>query len=159
MSKFTDARGRDWVIVVTVGTIKKVREHLSLDLADLSQATMDRLATDPCLLVDTLWLIVEADATQRKVSQEGFAEGLVGDPIDLAVSALLGALVDFFPERRRCLLRETMKAMDEARTTGEKMVMDKLADPQLKERLTKLMESRMDAEIEKALTQLNSPTS
>lgn len=158
MTKFADSKGREWILAVNVGAIKRVRAAADIDLADLTQATMDRLADDPCLLVDVLWVLVEKDAVQRKVEQEDFGESLVGDPIEAAVNALLEAITLFFPERRRFLLQRTLAKIDSARKKGEAMALAKLDDPALEQQMTEAMRTRMEAEIKNALTRLSSPT-
>ena len=99
MSKFTDAKGRDWTVAITTGAIKTVRQRLDVDLVDLNQSTMERLADDFVLLVDVLWVLCEQQAANKQppVDAEDFGESLVGDPIEAACSALTEAIADFFP--------------------------------------------------------------
>lgn len=159
MTKFADAKQREWTLEVTTGVIKRVRADLKIDLADPSQATMDRLADDPVLLVDLLWLMCADQAKGRDVSAEDFGRALVGDPIEVAVSALLEAIVDFFPGRRRLLLREANAKALSVREKATDLALAKLNDPALEARFQEAMQTRLEAEVEAALTRLSSPTS
>ena len=159
MSKFTDSQGRAWVLVVNVGAIKATREALDLDLADASPSTIDRLAEDFCLLVDVLWVLCKKQADALGVNSEQFGESLVGDPIDEAASALIKAIVDFFPGQRKLLLRKATEKATEVRSKAEALALAKLDDPELMAQVTEAMEARMNADIEATLTRLNSPTS
>ena len=66
MKTFTDNTGRTWTLSVTVGTIKRVRALCSVDLANIitieagkapNVGLLDRLASDPVLLVDVLYAV------------------------------------------------------------------------------------------------------
>jgi hypothetical protein len=158
MSQFTDAKQRPWTLNVTTGTIKKARSELKLDLADPTQATMDRLADDPVLLVDLLWLVCAEQAKERGVSPEDFGGALVGDPIDAAVSALLEAVSDFFPRQKRLLLREANAKAATVRQKATDLALAKLNDPELEAKITEAMKTRLETEIQQVLTRLSSPT-
>ena len=159
MTKFRDSKNREWSVVINTGTIKKVRQALEVDLADPGQMTLDRLSDDPVLLVDALWLVCEAQAGAIGVNADDFGQSLVGDSIDQAVAAMVGAVADFFPARKRLLLQranaKTQEAMDRAQT----LALEKLESPELQQRLDKAMQERMEADVSAALTRLSSPTS
>jgi len=159
MAKFTDGLKREWTITVTTGAIKKVRKALNIDLADIDQATYSRLANDPILLVDLLWLLMEAAAKQREVTEESFAEGLVGDPIDSATAALLEAVADFFPAQKRSLLKTATAKQLAVQQKGLDLAIAKVGDPTLEAKLVEAMETKMDREVEDLLIRLISPTS
>lgn len=112
MATFQDAAGRVWHLRVTVGTLRRVRSLLGLDLLDGD--LVPRLSADPSALVDVLYCVLKPQADEAGISDEAFAEQLAGDAIDHATEALLAALVDFLPESRRRLL---VKARDKFRET------------------------------------------
>jgi hypothetical protein len=157
MAKFTDSEGRPWPLRITVETVKVVRAELGIDLADLSGKTLERLADDTCLLVDVLWVLCRATAKERSVSDRQFGEALVGDPIDQATEALLEAILDFFPSRKRALLRAVADKAETARARAQDLATQKLADPELDRAMTEAMTARMEAEMQAALTRLRQP--
>ncbi|MCG3178307.1 MAG: hypothetical protein BIFFINMI_00633 [Phycisphaerae bacterium] len=142
MKTFTDTTGRTWDIVVNVDTIKRVRDLTKISLLEIVEpgnALVDRLASDVILVCDVLFAVVKPQADERKVSDTDFGRSLSGDVIDQATTALLEELIDFFPSRRRAILRQAWakvlsvktrledKAEQEARTI--------LADPRLEDQL------------------------
>lgn len=158
MAKFTDNQDRPWVLRITTGAIQKIRHHLDIDLADLT-GKVEKQLEDEVTLVNVLWLLVEDEAKSRGVSDVQFGEALVGDAIDAATLALLEAKVDFFPSRKRAILREVAAKTAAVREKADALVMAKLNDPTLQEEMAKAMESRLNAEVQAALTRLRSATS
>ena len=121
MRTFRDNRGRVWQIALNVWEVKRVRAALGVDLAnaitvdakgDVNAGLVDRIANDPCLLVDILWVLCEDQAREEGVADVDFGSSLAGDSIEEATTAFLDELVDFFPGARRLFLR---KAVDLAR--------------------------------------------
>ena len=159
MTKFKDSADREWIVSVTVGAIKNIRTALGVDLADPSQAVMERLADDPVLLVDLLWLLCEKQAKEIGITPEQFGESLVGDPIDAATNAMVEAIADFFPGPRRSLLQRANAKTRAVRQKAESLAMEKLNDPTLEAEMEKAMTKRLEAEVRQALTRLSSPTS
>lgn len=113
MHNFRDALGRDWSLVVNVGTAKKVRTLVKVDLFALYQSEAQRVFADPCLLVDVLYVLCQEQCKQRGISDEQFGEGLLGDAIEHASSALLEEVADFFPSSRREILRQTLRKSEQ----------------------------------------------
>ena len=119
MKAFTDTQGRAWPIVVNVSAVKRVRDLLDVDLMDVAGGELlSRLADDPCLLVDVLYVLCRPEADTKGVSDEDFGKGMVGGVLDEAASALMKELLDFFPsaQRARALgkLVKVMEAQDAA---------------------------------------------
>ncbi len=158
MAKFKDAKDREWIVDVTVGIIKKVRKALDIDLADPSGADVNHMIDDPVLLVDTLWLLCEDQAKEKEITDEDFGRGLVGDPIELATTALLDAVADFFPGSKRSLLRKATEKMTAIRRKAEAIAIKKINDPQIEAKLEAAMEARIETELNAILTRLNGPT-
>ena len=155
MKTFEDKNGTVWELEVTVGVVKRVRAVLEIDLARLDETLYERLSEDPVLLVDLLWVICEKQARERNITDEQFGESLTGDAIEAATTALLEAVADFFPGPKRSLFQKVISKTATIELTASKLAMEKLDDP----RLQKAMQERLDAEFEKALRQLSSPTS
>ena len=150
MRTFKDNAGRTWSVTLNVHQMKRVRAHLGIDLVNVIALDpdgkvkvdlVDRIAGDPCLLVDILWVCVEDEAKAAGVTDEEFGRALAGDAIDEATKALLDELVDFFPGAKRLFLK---KAVELARKyTGDMTAaLEKaLSDPELERRIEESMRS------------------
>jgi hypothetical protein len=156
--QFTDGKDRKWSVEINTDIIKLLRKELNLDLAGSDQSTMDLLSDDPVLLVDALWLICQKEAKERSVTAESFGAALVGDVIDSATQAMVEAVANFFPTRKRSLLLRANAKMRTVREKAEAIAMAKLDDPALEKQLEMAMEAKMEREIKNLLTRLNSPT-
>ena len=144
MKAFTDAKGRSWEIELNIRQMKRVRDILGVDLVNVIQTnkdgsvatdTIDRVANDPILLCDILWVLCEQQAKLAGVTDDDFGSSLAGDSIETATRAFLDELVDFFPGARRLFLK---KAVDLARKyeTENLGVLEKaLNSPEFEERL------------------------
>lgn len=121
MAQFKDTQDRTWDIVVTITTISRVRDTLGVDFLSAPDV-IGNVKDDIMLLCNVLYVICQDQANRINVSDKQFGEGLAGDVIEHATEALIAALIDFFPTRRRELLRAVnekskivaMKAMDMA---------------------------------------------
>ena len=90
MAKFTDKRNRDWIINVDAASIANVREALGVNLVD--RASFKRMADDPCLLCNVLFVLCEEQAKQRGISDVQFGHLLAtGMVIAYATRALIKA--------------------------------------------------------------------
>lgn len=124
---WTDSGGRKWVVSITVGTIKRVKDLIGVDLLGvLDGELLARLADDPVLLVDTLYAVCKPQADQQGVSDESFGELLVGDTIEQAASALVEGLTNFFPQRKRGVLAKLWAATTKAQQEASRMMESKL---------------------------------
>ena len=150
MQIFKDRDGREWQVVLNVFQMKRVRAALGIDLVNVIELEkdgqvkvdmIDRIANDPCLLVDILWVLVQEQAKPLNVTDEQFGTALAGDAIEAATKAFLDELVDFFPGARRLFLK---KAVELARKFGGEAneVLEKaLEDPELESRVRESMNS------------------
>ena len=150
MQIFKDRNGQDWQVILNVFQMKRVRASLGVDLINVIELDkdgqvkvdmVDRIANDPCLLVDILWVLVQDQARTLNVTDEQFGTALAGDAIEAATKAFLDELVDFFPGAKRLFLR---KAVDLARKFGgewNEALEKALADPELEARVRQSMNS------------------
>lgn len=121
MRTFADNEGRQWAVDVNVGTVKRVRGLIGVDLLGVLDGTLtQRLMRDPVLLCDVVYAVCKPQADASGVSDEDFGRAMAGDAIAGATDALLGAIVDFCqsPRDRAILGRviaATNTAMDKAR--------------------------------------------
>lgn len=133
MKTFKDSEGREWVVAINVGSVKRVRDLLklngeSIDLLNPMAGDpplITRLFTDLCLLIDVIYCLCRPQAQERKVSDEDFGTAMGGDAAAAAYEAFFGELVDFFQKAGRQeaaqvltkhldLVRQQMKAAGEA---------------------------------------------
>lgn len=84
-------------------TAKRIAEKTGVKLTDLTSDPFLRLSTDPILLIDVVWLVVEKQAKQLQVSDVEFGESC--PDIDDVATALVSCVLDFFPQSRRSELQ------------------------------------------------------
>ena len=144
MKAFTDAKGRSWEIELNIRQMKRVRDILGVDLVNVIQTnkdgsiatdTIDRVANDPILLCDILWVLCEQQAKAAGVTDEDFGSSLAGDSIETATRAFLDELVDFFPGARRLFLKKAVDLARKFETENLGMLEKALASPEFEERL------------------------
>ena len=144
MRQFTDTKERVWDVELNVRQMKRVRDALGIDLVNVIQAgkdgavatdTLDRVANDPILLVDILWVLCEGQAKAAGVTDDDFGSSLAGDSISDATKAFLDELVDFFPGARRLFLKKAVDLARKFETENAEMLEKALASPEFEERL------------------------
>lgn len=144
MRQFTDTKERVWDVELNVRQMKRVRDVLGIDLVNVIQAgkdgavatdTLDRVANDPILLVDILWVLCEGQAKAAGVTDDDFGSSLAGDSISDATRAFLDELVDFFPGARRLFLKKAVDLARKYETENAEMLEKALNSPEFEERL------------------------
>ena len=119
MKSFTDNKGRTWTLEVTVATVKRVRGLCKIDLNSIveldknnkpSAELLERLSSDPVLLVDVLYAVCKPQADKQNISDEDFGEAMAGDAIEHATTALLEEVINFFPESKRMVMQKILSA-------------------------------------------------
>ena len=150
MHNFTDNQHRTWQIALNVYEMKRIRAALGIDpvnvialdkQGEVKVDMIDRIANDPCLLVDILWTICESQAKEEGITDVEFGSSLAGESIEEATKAFLDELVDFFPGAKRLFLKKAVelarKYADEMKATLEKA----LESPELEDKLKAAMTS------------------
>jgi len=141
MHAFKDNAGRNWTVAVTVGSVKRVRSMLNVDLLDAAEGKVfARLATDPVLLCDVLYCVCKPDLDAAGVTDEQFGEALAGDAIEHATEALLEDLVDFFPKARRQVLAKALGKLRTLETRAAELAMAKFDSPELDRELDRILQ-------------------
>ena len=144
MRQFTDTKERVWDVELNVRQMKRVRDVLGIDLVNVIQAgkdgavatdTLDRVANDPILLVDILWVLCEGQAKAAGVTDDDFGSSLAGDSISDATRAFLDELVDFFPGARRLFLKKAVDLARKYETENLEVLEKALNSPEFEERL------------------------
>nr|DAG83190.1 MAG TPA: hypothetical protein [Caudoviricetes sp.] len=149
MKSFTDNLGRSWTLVVNVAAIKRVRALCDVDLNAIveidkdnnpSTKLLERLSSDPVLLVDVLYAVCKPDCDQKNVSDEDFGAAMAGDAIDHATAALLDEIVDFFPEAKRLAFKKILSATRRFEEIAKKRLETMLQDGKFEEKLVSELE-------------------
>ncbi len=151
MKQFTDTKERVWDVELNVRQMKRVRDVLGVDLVNVIQAgkdgavatdTLDRVANDPILLCDILWVLCEQQAKLAGVTDEDFGSSLAGDSIETATRAFLDELVDFFPGARRLILKKAVGLARKYEMESAAAVAEALESPEFEERMKTLLSPR-----------------
>lgn len=136
MKTFKDSQGREWQVTVNVTTIKRVRDLVKVDLLEVLEGKLlERLASDPILLVDVLYVVCKPQADKDNVTDESFGAALAGKSIEDATTAFLEELVDFFPEPRKGLLQKALQKMTSFYKMATTMAGEKFDSKELEQEL------------------------
>lgn len=156
---FTDLENREWEVSITVGIIKKIRQKLSIDLADAlnfdtaghaKTDVLKKIGEDSVLLIDVLYCICEEQAKARNVSDTAFGDLFsTGELIENAENALLYGLLRFLPPAKRLAMGKILQIANRNMEKMQEEISMALEDPQVQ------------AEIDKAWSEqfLNTPES
>lgn len=126
MARYTDVKGREWPVRLTVRTVKRIRDEVAaggkaFDILDVSGGeVLAKLNTDPVLVSEVLWIICRETAKERGVAQEDFIDALAGDAILDGGAALVEALADFFPKLEGEQVRKAQAYVMQARAKAAK---------------------------------------
>jgi hypothetical protein len=148
MKSFTDNMGRAWTLVVNVATVKRVRALCGVDLNSVievedgkpSAKLLERLSSDPVLLVDVLYAVCKPECDSLGVSDEDFGSAMAGDSVDAATQALLDEVIDFFPEAKRRAFRKILSASRRFGEAAKKRLAELLEDKGLEDALVSELE-------------------
>lgn len=148
MKTFSDNSGRVWTVTVNVAAIKRVRALCNVDLNSIVEIKddkpemelLERLASDPVLLVDVLYAVCLPECEKKSVSDEDFGSAMAGDAIEHATNALLDEIIDFFPEAKRQILKKILSASRRFATVAHLKVKAFLSEENLEEKLVSELE-------------------
>jgi hypothetical protein len=124
---FTDSTGQKWDLSVRFAAVRRVKDMLGLNLLSLVEdklKPLGELLSDPCRLVDVLYVLVKPQADAAGLSDVDFGERLDGESLEAAADAFLAELFNFFPDRRA---REALRKLREALVLVAKDQEEKLA--------------------------------
>ena len=140
MKTFTDTAGRTWTVTINVDAIKRVKSLLGVNLMDAVEGTLlEKLVSDPVLLCDVIYAVCKPQADAQGVRDEDFGRAMAGDAIDLATTAMLEELVEFFPLARRRLLRKALEKLRTLESMALTAAAERLDSPELESRLRELI--------------------
>lgn len=145
MSTITDERGREYDLRLTVGKIRKVRERLGVNLTHLENDPLGSLANDPEAFFECLWLLCRDQFTADENAVDGdgdpipapvqFAESFGPDALDAASSALLEAIIAFFPHGKRSHLRSLAKTLETKREKAMTAMIQEFESEEVSEKI------------------------
>ena len=136
MHTFADTQGRTWTVTINVDVIRRVRSLLNINLLEAIEGRLlERLITDPVLLCDILFVVIQPEAIAKVVSDEDFGRSLGGDVLDLATTALLEELVDFFPSAKRTVFRKALIKLKQLETLAIETATQRLESSELEQRM------------------------
>jgi hypothetical protein len=109
MRTFKDTEGREWRLKLDWDLHEQVKDKtgkMLLSLGDNDCELLAELHTNFSLLVDIVWVLCEEQAAslgvvddEKLTATRKFAKGLGGDVLEQAATALVGAVIDFFPNQ------------------------------------------------------------
>ena len=125
---FCDDKGREWVIKITVGSVREVRNRLGVNLCARDAAKiLDDILSDVVMLVDIAYLCSTPQIDlPLKISAEEFGQSLSGESLNQLATAFMDAFVAFIPnprdrarmgklvEKARQMAEESQKILDKA---------------------------------------------
>lgn len=146
MSKFKDTQNREWIVTLAdAPSILKIRAECDADfLKGEPVETFKRLENDPFLLCAVLYILCEKQMYDRKMTQQDFYLGVMGDAIEAASDALTTAIIDFFPQRKRELLQTVASKSRKINDLGIEAAMQRVSDPTLETRLMERLTTTLD---------------
>lgn len=145
MKTFRDNAGRTWTVSINVDAIRRVRSELGVNLMEAVEGgLLERLACDPVLLCDVLYVVCRPEAEARSVADEDFGRAMAGDAIEHATTALLEELVDFFPQGKRRVLHKALAKLHSVEARAVEYAQARLDDPELERRIEAALTSPTD---------------
>ena len=159
MHTFQDTQGRTWSVTINVDAIRRVRSLLDINLLDAIEGKLlERLVTDPVLLCDILFALVQPEAEAKQVTDEDFGRALGGDVLDFATTALLEELVDFFPSGKRTVFRKALEKLKKLEGIALETATKRLESDELERKMTAALKNLEPASMSGDLSG-NSPVS
>ncbi len=144
--KFIDQDNRPWEIEINVVTVGRIRSGLKINLLELivpDNGLAERLS-DPCAIVDVLYLLCKEQADAAGVSDIEFGKSMTPDAIEDAWDAVMQGVVNFSPRGMRSA---NQKILDKAKAFREK------AATQIKSAIDSSdFDAMLDSAMTKALT-------
>ena len=147
MKSFTDRQGRSWTIEINYTTLRRVRAVTGIDLTrivDPKSNVMEQLTGDPFVLFDCLVAILQPQLDEQEVTAEQFGEALDEESGDKASMALIEAIIDFFPEGKRMLLRRALTKVLTAAERRQLATLDKALQAVESPEFTQAIETALD---------------
>jgi hypothetical protein len=157
---FRDRDGREWIVEIHVGTIKRVREELEINLLALlaPESDLAERLRDPCLLVDVLWLLCRDEATGRGIDSWTFGRALHPEAIEAGLNAILEGVVSFSQSGIRPAYQKLLEASREIQAAEAERIKAMVDGPMMDE-IIQTMKTRPSGPIGSSTAVTRSPGS
>ena len=162
MKQFVDRTGRSWTVEVNVTSLRRVKAATAIDLtrlADPQDGTLGRLTGDLFCLFDCLCALVQPQLIERNVSTEQFGEALDEESAERAVVALLEAVIDFFQDGKRTLLKRALSKVTAAAERVKTQSLDQALRAIESPEFDRALETALQSESTFGSSSTNSPES
>lgn len=120
MRTFTDGAGRTWTLSLTIGSAKRVKDKLDINILEPEMGEpplITRLGTDLLLLGNVICCLLEPQFEAHNVTADDVYDAFNGDTLFAAQKAFYEEMIDFFRKDRPNLSRAVaaqMKMIDTA---------------------------------------------
>ncbi len=104
MKTFKDCEGANWDICLNLGTVKKIKDKLGINLLEIEQGEpplLTRLGTDELFLAEIILCCIETQIEKRKLSEQDVLSRFDGQTIGKAQSCFYEELIDFFQQKNQ----------------------------------------------------------
>ena len=92
------------------------------------------------LLVDVLYAVCKPECASKNVTDEECGAAMAGDAIDLATSALLDEIIDFFPAPKRLAFQKILSATRRFEEIARKRLDALMADGEFENKMVSALE-------------------
>lgn len=146
MTKFTDAANRSWTPEINVVTIGRVRSELKINLLELllPENTLAERLTDPCLLVDILYLLCQEQVEKAELSDSDFGKAMTPDGIEDGWAAVLEGIVLFSPRGLRPAHQKVLQKAKAYQTAAAERIKTLVAGTEFEAMLDREIERRLN---------------
>ena len=147
MKSFTDRQGRSWIIEINYTSLRRVHALTGINLTRIVEPrsnVMEQLTGDPFILFDCLIAILQPQLDEKQITAEQFGEALDEESGDKASMALIEAIIDFFPEGKRMLLRRALTKVLTAAERRQMATLDKALQAVESPEFTQAIETALD---------------
>ena len=136
--KYQDKDGNEYVIELTIGSAKKLKQAEGVDLLDPQQII--EVLTNPITAIDVLYCVTK-DAELKPA--EDFGASFDGEAAEKAIDALERAIINFTPARQRAALKEAITKSNDVIKQANEAVASQLSSKDLDELFQQGLEERM----------------
>jgi hypothetical protein len=114
MRQFNDTKNKSWNIVININMVKLIRDVNKVDILKLlsDPETSEKVLGDIVCFSEILHTCV---GTTESISE--FSERFDGETLELAMKIFLEELIDFFPPKKRQILRSVLQKITESENT------------------------------------------
>lgn len=116
-AKFSDAKGREFVVRLDFVKLRAIRAQTSIDLGDLAKIGMGwaELRWHDQKALDAVWLAISENGKAAEgATQDDWLAAMDGELLEKARDALSEAIENFTPPLKRTILLQGMGAVEKA---------------------------------------------